>query len=195
MQVIDVMSTTVYTACERTPVMSAFRTLADHRVSSLPVVDDHGAVVGIVTEQDLLRRSVEPPRAAEARGTAHRALPELVGEVMTWAPVTVSPETDVAEVIRTFSATAWKSLPVVRHGRLVGMVSRSDVVRAFARPDAAVRRDVQLALGGAGLDRVRVDVRGGVVELSGPATEGELDRAAALTRAVVGVRAVHAMAA
>jgi CBS domain-containing protein len=193
MQVIDVMSTTVYTATERTPVVSAFRIMSAHHVSSLPVVDERGAVVGIVSEQDVLRRSVEPSssQTGAARGTM--PAPQRVGEVMTWDPHTVAPDTDLADVVRIFSMMGWKCLPVVRHGQLVGVVSRSDVVQALGRPDDAVRRDVQLALEGAGLGNWRVAADAGCVVLTGDGAPRDRDRATVVARAVVGVRAVRVL--
>jgi len=91
-------------------------------------------------------------------------------------------------VSRTFSMMSWKSLPVVRHGRLVGVVSRSDVVRALSRPDAAVQRDVETVLTAAVRDSWQVDVDAGVVTFTGaPAASTAVE----LARSVVGVRAVR----
>jgi CBS domain-containing protein len=192
MQVIDVMTTTVYTATEHMPVMSAFRILAAHHVSSLPVIDERGGVVGIVSEQDVLRGCVEPPgfRSSELSGTTK---PQRVADVMTFSPHTVSPSADVADVVRIFSMMGWKSLPVVRHGQLVGMVSRSDVVQALGRADADVLRDVELALAGAGLGHWRASVSSGKAVLIADGQPGDADRAVAVTRAVVGVRAVRCL--
>lgn len=182
MKVIDIMTSPVLTATASTPVVDALRVLAERRVSGLPVVDAEGRLRGIVTEQDVLRRAVEPA------GGAGLDLPRTVGEVMTAQPHTVSPEADVADVSRTFSMMSWKSLPVVRHGRLVGVVSRSDVVRALSRPDAAVRRDVETVLDAAPQGIWQVDVEAGVVTLTGEAvTPTTLE----LARSVVGVRAVR----
>jgi CBS domain-containing protein len=180
-KVIDIMTSPVLTVTASTPVVEALRLLAGRRVSGLPVVDDEGRVRGIVTEQDLLRRAVEPAGHATE-------LAQAVGEVMTAAPHTVSPDTDVADVSHLFSMMSWKALPVVRHGRLIGMVSRSDVVRALSRPDAEVRRDVETVLAAAAERVWRVDVDAGVVTLTGvPVTPSALE----LARSVVGVRAVR----
>src|SRR4051794_34844958 len=133
MRVIDIMSTTVRTARTDHTVVEALRRMAEHGVSSLPVVDGRDAVVGIVSEQDLLRGAIA---SAPARGRVADPVaegPRTVAAAMTPAPHVVGELDDVADVARVFAVMGWKSLPVVRHGRLVGMVSRSDVVRAISR--------------------------------------------------------------
>jgi hypothetical protein len=97
MRVIDIMTATVRTARPTTSVMAALRTLAEARVSSLPVVDDEGALVGIVSEKDLLRRVIDPPASKLTPGQLRDTPPTQVQDVMTPDPHTVRPETDVAD--------------------------------------------------------------------------------------------------
>jgi CBS domain-containing protein len=189
MQVIDIMSTPVRTVRPTTPVMAALRVLADHRLSSLPVVDDAGALVGIVSEKDLLREAIEPPLSG--RRQLPDTAPTRVAQVMTPKPHTVRPDADVADAARVFSMMSWKALPVVRDGGLVGVISRSDVVRALSRDDLAVQRDVVRRCGSAGHGDWRVQVTDGVAEVSGPRGPEELAEATRLARSVVGVRRVR----
>jgi CBS domain-containing protein len=189
MQVIDIMSTPVRTVRPTTPVVAALRVLADHRLSSLPVVDDAGALVGIVSEKDLLREAIEPPLSGPRR--LPDTAPTRVGQVMTPAPHTVRPDADVADVARVFTMMSWKALPVVTAGGLVGVISRSDVVRALSRDDEAVRRDVVRLCSNAGHRDWRVDVTDGVAEVRGPRGAEEIAEATRLVRSVVGVRRVR----
>ena len=187
MQVIDIMSTRVHTVRPATPVMAALRVLAQHRVSSLPVVGDDGGLVGIVSERDLLRRAIDAPGDGEH---ARADLPTDVAEVMTPGPHTVLPDTDLADVAHVFSMMSWKAMPVVRDGRLVGIISRSDIVRALTRADAAVLRDLEHLCRTSGHPDWRVSVADGVAEVDGPVDAHERAEAARLARSVVGVRRV-----
>ena len=146
----------------------------------------------MVSEADVLRTALEPDPRAHLRPAGHGAdLPRTVAEVMTPHPHTAREETDVAELARTFSQQSWKSLPVVRDGRLVGVVSRSDVVRALTRPDEEIRHDVSRAFARDGLPGWRATVAGGVVEISGATTPRDRDLSTSLAAAVTGVRRVE----
>jgi CBS-domain-containing membrane protein len=195
MQVIDIMTATVRTARTSTPIDTALKVLAEHRVSSLPVVDDDGAVVGIVSERDLLRRAIDrtssrrhPGQPTDQPGVEP---PTRVGEVMTPSPHTVTPDSDVADAAHVFSMMSWKAMPVVRDRRLVGVISRSDIVRALTRDDSAIRRDLEHLCVTAGYPGWRVHVSDGVVEIAGARDAQERDEATRLARSVVGVRRVR----
>jgi CBS domain-containing protein len=191
MQVIDIMTSPARTARPSTSVVAALRMLADHRLSSLPVVNDDGAVVGIVSERDLLNRAIDAPSAAHRWGGARRGdLPAEVREVMTPDPHTVRPDADVAHVAHVFSMMSWKAIPVVRDGRLVGVISRSDIVRALSRDDGAMCTDLERLCSTAGHAGWRVRVSGGVAEVAGPRDAQERAEATRLARSVVGVRRV-----
>jgi CBS domain-containing protein len=106
---------------------------------------------------------------------------------MTRHVVAVSPDDDVVPAVEAMTSTTVKSLPVVdRAGRVVGMLSRSDVVRLMAGSDADLRRDIDTALLGVGLGDWYVDVADGAVDLTGPAEAAPPARdLARLTAAVV----------
>jgi CBS domain-containing protein len=128
----EVMTADPITVTPDTSISSALWQLSRLRVTSLPVVDELERLCGIVSEVDLIRDAVATdPRAHERPVEVQPVVPaRTVGDVYTRAPVTVRPEDDVASALDLMSAKGFKSLPVVddQH-RVVGMVSRSDVVR------------------------------------------------------------------
>lgn len=131
MKARDVMSSPVITLRPDTPVMAASALLASHGFTAAPVVDERRRVIGIVTEADLVRDQIPPegwpPEAVRDRsGTP-------VGEVMTGSPTSMSPESDVAELVSVMLGTRIRSVPIVDDGDLVGIVSRRDVLRVVAR--------------------------------------------------------------
>ena len=188
----EIMTSPAHSVREDVLTQMALTLLARAHLTSLPVVDADGALVGVVSEADVLRTALEPDPRAHLRPAGHGAdLPRTVAAVMTPHPHTVREETDVAELARTFSQQSWKSLPVVRDGRLVGVVSRSDVVRALTRPDEDIRHDVSRAFARDGLPGWQATVTGGVVQISGATTPRERNLSASLAAAVTGVRRVE----
>jgi CBS-domain-containing membrane protein len=163
-----------------TPVKTALRLLAEHEISAMPVLDRHGRLRGVVSEADLIRDLVSPdPRTHELAGPEEPLdRPRVVNDVMSAHAVTVHPETDLALAVELITSTTVKSLPVLDHDeRVVGMLSRSDVVRVLARADDDLARDVDTRLASVGLDDWVADVTDGSVSLTGP--EGSPDRAMA----------------
>jgi CBS domain-containing protein len=158
MQVKEIMTTDVVTAHPDTPYKALLERLLDCQVSGVPVVDDEGALVGIVTEADLLARTAfdgERPRAlaivADAvSGRQHhwvtKALAWTASDVMTRSVVTCSPQTDVRAAARELLDHDLTRLPVVRDGRVVGILSRRDVLRTLVRADADIAADVDRVL-------------------------------------------------
>ena len=179
MLVRELMSKDPVTVTPATPVKTALTLLAEHAITSMPVLE-HGQVCGVVSEADLIRdRVTVDSRAHELRVDPHRpARPDVVGEVMTRHAVTAHPEDDVADVVELLTSTTIKSMPVVDHdGSLVGMLSRSSVVQVLARADEDLAKDVDAALTWVGLGAWIADVTDGVVVLSGP--DGSTDGAVA----------------
>jgi len=111
----DVMTTKVITVTEHSTKQQAARLLAQHRISGLPVVNADNVVVGVVTEYDVI--SIEG---------------QTVGEIMTRGVISVTPDTDLEEVGQLLVHERIKRLPVLDQGRLVGIVSRADLVREVA---------------------------------------------------------------
>lgn len=178
MQVIDVMTTRVHAVRPETSLKEAARTMARHGLSGLPVVEGQARVVGVVSEADLLVREAERGEARPGLSILRPELwpedrsPERVGEVMSTPALTTRPDVPLTEVARLMVRLGVKRLPVVDEaGRLVGIVSRGDVVAAFSRPDELIedqiREDVVRRHMGLDPGRLAVEVDEGVVSLGG----------------------------
>ena len=178
-RVQDVMTRDVACAHEDTPYKELVKLLASRRVSALPVVDKRGRVLGIVSEADLLRKQEQPARPVVRRLSARRRWRErakaeatVAAELMTRPAVTVDPLATVTEAARRMHRAGVKRLPVVDVvGRLVGIVSRVDLLASFLRPDEELRREIveDVIFGDLFMapDRFGVDVHDGVVTLQG----------------------------
>src|SRR5580765_3776523 len=146
MRVQDVMTKTVHTVTPETPLKRVAAVLAALGISGLPVLDADGAVVGIVSEADILyKERLEPPARGRlrtllgpAQADAEKAKLEArtAGEAMTSPALTIGPRRPVAEAAGRMLDEHVNRLPVVDDaGRLLGIVTRADLVRAFVRTD------------------------------------------------------------
>ena len=162
----DIMTTAVVTVRPDTPYQAVAAMLREHRVSGFPVTRD-GKVAGVVTETDLLAL------AAGRHHRGHRAAEQATaGDLMSHPPVTISPDDLVKTAARLMHKHRLQRLPVVdRDGRLAGIVSRSDVLSVFRRPDEEIRREVTQDVIADGFftdpDRFTVTVHDGIVTLEG----------------------------
>jgi CBS domain-containing protein len=143
----DVMTAEVVAVRRETTFKEMAAVLRRHRVSALPVVDDAGRVIGVVSEADLLAKEAlaDPGVMAEVldRKDLRKAEGLTAGDLMTHPPVTASPEDPVEQAARMMHFMRVKRLPVVNSGgQLVGIVSRSDVLAVFDRPDEDIRKDI-----------------------------------------------------
>ncbi|MFF7721497.1 CBS domain-containing protein [Streptomyces luteogriseus] len=175
------------------------RTVEGQRISALPVVDTRKRVVGVVSEADLLRkeefRDSAPGRGPRARPPEglEKAQAVTAADLMTSPPVTVYPDATVARAARLMARRKVKRLPVVDDdGVLRGIVSRSDLLRVFLRPDhdiaRAIRHEVLAGRLPDGIDSVRVEVNEGVVTLTGSMPDTSVvPLAVRLVRSVEGV--------
>lgn len=193
MLVREIMTTPALTVGADQRPREALRLMASAHVTALPVLDGSGDLSGMLSEADLLRPALGADSRAHLRPSAHDgvALPRRVEELMSTPAHTVTEETDVADLAVTLDATGWKSMPVVREGALVGMVSRSDIVRALWRTDAEIREDVAARLRDFALTGLRPAVEDGVVLITGTSTPYERQVAAAVASGVRGVRRVQ----
>ncbi len=138
MRVAEIMTKDVVTATPATTFKDACDLLVAHGVSALPVVDDVGRVIGILSEADLV------PRIAAER---HPHTGATVADVMRTAVVTTRADADVATAARLMVSARVKRLPVVDDARvLAGIVSRHDLLGAYLRPDTVIGGDVAAAL-------------------------------------------------
>ena len=168
-RVKDIMTTDVVVVEPDTPYRRLAGLLRAHRISSLPVVDDNGVVVGVVSETDLLAEET-PGVRPRRKHTSNATL--TAGDLMTRPVVTTSPDDLVSNVARLMSSHKLRRLPVVdTRGRLVGIVSRSDVLSVFSRPDNEIRREITQDVIADGFftdpDRLTVTVKDGIVTLAG----------------------------
>lgn len=174
MHVRDAMTTGVATVTPQTPLKEVARILIDRRISGVPVVDAEGTVLGIVSEGDFLLK--------EARGTTdHRrlwsrlrnrehdaeiALATTAGDLMTTPAITIDAGQSLHAAAALMASRTVNRLPVVDGGKLVGILTRADVVRAFVRSDDDLAREAWETIHA--VDGLRVaEVRDGVVTLEG----------------------------
>ena len=192
MLVREIMTSPAYSVLEGASLEEALNLMATSRVTGLPVVDGARHVVGIISEADLLKADLEPDPRAHARPSPQATASSLatVGQVMTPHPHTVREDSDVAELAHTFASTHWKSVPVVRGDVLLGVVSRSDVIRAMARTDQEIAAEISRTFAETGLRAWHVDVAEGVASITGSASERERGAAISIAQSVKGVRHV-----
>jgi CBS domain-containing protein len=197
----DMMTTPVVTVGPPTPFKEIVARLAEHRVSAVPVVDDDGLVLGVVSEADLLLKEEHPDPDADLpliwtkrrRAEHDKAAAAVARDLLTVAVVAIAPDATVAEAARRMHTAQVKRLPVVdNRGRLVGIISRSDLLKVFNRPDQAIRREIidEVIVGEFLMDpdRFFIQVHQGVAVL-----EGRVERRSLLPlliRAVHGVEGV-----
>ncbi|MCL8025156.1 CBS domain-containing protein [Nocardioides bruguierae] len=203
MLVHEVMTSRPISIGPRTRVKSAMRLLATNRLTSLPVVSAEGRLVGIVSEADLLRDALTPDARARLWPTHTPASswdaqvddrPAYVEEVMNTHVLTVHPSTDLAVAVELLTTTGAKSMPVLdAHDRVVGIISRSDVVRVLARSDADLERDLDAELLQLGHPDWLVEVHEGVALVEGPMGPGERALAELAGHDVPGVTEVHVL--
>jgi CBS-domain-containing membrane protein len=195
-RVDEVMTREVVRVTAETGYQQIADLLVMHRVSAVPVVDGDGRVLGVVSEADLLPKLTHPDPvephplvSRRRRDTLRKAGGDTAAQLMTSPATVVAAEVTVAEAARLMDTARVKRLPVVdADGRLVGIVSRRDLVRLYSRPDEAIRGDVvDLITNGLWIDPqiVDVEVSAGVVTLS-----GLVDRA---STAHILVHAAHAV--
>ena len=144
MRAIDVMVRDVVTVYPDTDVAEAIKLLAEHDVSALPVVDPAGNLVGVLSEADLIHRveiRTEKRRpwwqeavtgASTLAADFAKSHGKKVGEVMTSGVISVSEDTPLSEIATLFEHKGIKRVPVVKDGKLVGIVSRSNLIQALA---------------------------------------------------------------
>lgn len=195
MKAREIMSCPVVTAPVDLPVREAVALLAEHHITSLPVVDDDGQVIGMVSEVDLLRSRLPHDPRAHLRRLDDRADPAgTVGEVMTDEAICLSADADAADVAQVLVDNRVRAVPILRGGDLIGIVSRRDLLRTLLRDDTAVFADVRerLAAFAGTPDRWQVGVEQGVVSVRGHFTDDrEKDAVQRLAVTVPGVVRVH----
>ena len=217
MNVKDIMSSPALSVGSDSPITQAIELMLTKHISGLPVLDTEGRLVGVVTEGDFLRRAetgtqrrrprwleflIGPGRLADEYTRSHG---RKVGDIMTPDPVTVTEQAPLDEVVRAMEKHRIKRLPVVRGDKLVGIVSRANLLHALAgaagdikqvtASDQAIREQLLAELARqswAPAALINVIVKDAAVELWGTITD-ERERQAIIVAAenVPGVKAVH----
>jgi CBS domain-containing protein len=180
MNAADVMSSPAVAVSPATAVRAASAMLGDHGFSALPVVDDEGRLVGIVSGADLLLAGMSPE-------TVNSPVSRVMRRSVISAPSTASP----SELTSIMLSQRLRCLPIVAEGQvLVGVVSRSDLLRILTPADAVLAARVETALRAySGSPRWTVSVLNGEVNVSGPfSDQAERKVVEALVRTVPGVR-------
>lgn len=205
-QVGQVMTRDVVSVTPETPIKDVATLLVERGISGLPVCGADGAVVGVLSEADLLVKQGGPQRSSgglfswlvdtAAAPDVAKLRAHTAGEAMTSPAITVDAATPVAEAARTMVELGVNRLPVVDDGKLAGIVTRADLVRLFTRRDEEIAQEIREDVAGRMLwidaNRLEVEVERGEVLLRGQLdTELEaelLERRIPLVPGVVGVR-------
>ncbi len=193
--VSDVMTHTAIAIGREASYKEIVELLHEWKVSAVPVLEGEGRVVGVVSEADLLPKEEfrrEEPRLPEQLDEASKAGGVLAEDLMSAPAITIHPDATTAEAARIMAHQHVKRLPVVnRLGMLEGVVSRSDLLKVFLRPDEELAEEIRqavladLAPGTASLD---FSVQDGVVTLRDPVPErAPVPLLARAIRAVEGV--------
>jgi CBS-domain-containing membrane protein len=216
MRAHQIMTHSVATVAPEATILEAANIMLQRHVSGLPVVDAAGKLVGVVSEGDFIRRSEIGTQRKRGRwlkfllGTSAAATDYVrengrkVSEVMTSDPITIAEDTALEEIVKTMETNHVKRLPVMKDGKLVGIVSRANLLQAVAglardvpdptADDDHIRRRIIAAIekndwSPFGLN---VIVRDGIVHLSGVITdEGSRQASVVAAQNVSGVRKVH----
>ena len=180
--VADVMSKVVITATPETPFKAIVRLLEDNRIGAMPVITPDARVVGIVSESDLLLKESGPDESGLAlfgrrqrRTERDKAEAVIARDLMTAPAVTIGSRASLPEAARVMQSNRVKHLPVVDSERLVGIVSRGDLLKVFLRSDSEIRAEIigDLMERTLWMDPARVKVR---VESGNVGFDGVLDR-------------------
>ncbi|MDR7418655.1 MAG: CBS domain-containing protein [Armatimonadota bacterium] len=180
----DIMTSPVITARPETTIRDLAALMTTHHISGVPIVTAEHELVGIVTEGDLLYKEVvprphEPPAVVrrlplrsvlEAHDQARKAEGTRAYEIMTSPVLTVSEMATVHEIAHVMVKHKINRVVVLRANRVVGIVSRADILKAFRRPDAELAEAIRHSLAHdlwIDLSRVTVEVKDGVVFLDG----------------------------
>ncbi len=214
MRAHQIMTRSVVTVAPDATILEAANTMLKHHVSGLPVVDATGKLVGIVSEGDFIRRGEIGTQKKRSRWLTFlmgadatqyvREHGRKVSEVMTHEPLTIAEDATLEEIVNAMEANGIKRMPVLRDGKLVGIVSRANLLHAVASlareiPDPTADDDHIRSRIIRAIEKhdwspfgLSVIVRDGIVHLSGVITDEESRKAAIVaTENVAGVRKVH----
>jgi CBS-domain-containing membrane protein len=198
----DIMTSPVFSVSPDTPLQRVAWLLTEYHISGVPVVDRKDQLRGVVSEADLLPKEAGlsaffkptfliPGFSNEARVQIRKFQGRTAGELMTPDPITANENTPVKELASTMIEHNINRIPIVRSGRLVGIVSRNDVLKVFKRSDETLENVVQDRIREdlwIDLDKLQIAVQDGVVRISGSvAVRSEIGLIESYVREIDGV--------
>jgi CBS domain-containing protein len=206
------MTEQVLTIGPEAPIKDVAKILVENRISGLPVCDISGRVLGVISEGDILYKEHDPregsvggPLAWIVDGTTRytgyvKAAALTAGKAMTAPAITIPPYESVSEAARIMCERHVNRLPVVRDERLVGIVTRADLVRAFTRGDEEIEREIRedVIERTMWIDTGKIEVvvqRGHVLLTGGLQTRSDVELLGRLVGRVPGVVAVESRVA
>jgi CBS domain-containing protein len=206
MKIDELMTRDVLTVTPETSLKEVAALLAERRISGLPVCDETGAVVGVISEADILRKEqgLTPHHGRllgwltdEPNGDGPQAQASTAGAVMTTPALTIRRTASASEAARRMVERQVNRLPVVEQGKLVGIVTRADLVRAFTRSDEEIEQEIRTDVLFQTLwvepDRLELTVENGAVRVAGTVdTRSAAELVEAFVRRVPGVVSVEA---
>jgi CBS domain-containing protein len=193
-RVREILTEDVVSVTPATSLRSVAELLVRHRISGVPVVDDRGRVVGVVSEADIVSKETGPHGGRESLA---KLAARTAAEAMTAPAITVDSECRVADAARLMSGRGVNRLPVVdKAGTLAGIVTRADLVRAFVRSDVEIERELRedVVLRTLWIDPAEmwISVTDGEVRLSGKVdTKADAELLEYFASRVPGVVSVH----
>jgi len=151
MKVRDAMTSEVKTVGPEASLKDVAAILSEHRISGLPVVDDDRRVLGVITKADIIVKELaEAPTVLrrllhhrEATAVATKIEAQTVGQAMSAPPITIAPAILLCDAADLMLEHGVHRLPVVEDDRLIGILTRFDLVQAFARGDDAIEQDIR----------------------------------------------------
>jgi len=203
MKVEDLMTREVRTVGPDASLKDVAALLAEHRIGGVPVVDEARKPLGVITKADIvLKELADPPTTKRGLfgrkkddGAEAKVAARTAGEAMTAPAVTISPTMPVASAAAWMVESGINRLPVVQRDAIVGIITRHDLVRVFARPDAEIEQEIRndALAGTAWPESIEVMVKDGAVTMRGQADSiGEAEMLPLQVRHVLGVVAVDA---
>jgi CBS domain-containing protein len=196
MKASEIMTTPVLTVRADASVRDAAALLAEHAITSIPVVDEDGKIVGILSEVDVIRdRLPHDPRSHLRRDQLPTHDPaQRVRDVMSTTVICLGANADTADIAALMLNNNVRAVPIVDGMALLGIVSRRDLLRTLVRPDAAIREEILQRIGDYTGETApwQVTVDEGSATIKGPFNDGaRKEIVIVLARAVPGVLRVH----
>jgi CBS domain-containing protein len=180
MRARELMSTPVITVRPEATLKEVAAQMATHRVSGVPVVDESGGLVGVIAESDILAKLEYGQKGrglvglldalTHAVGADRKSQAHIAADLMTTHVITAGPEASVRELVHLMAYHHVNRIPIVESSRVIGIITRADILRMMARPDTAITEDARWRL----LHDLWVDTtplnittHGGIVTVSG----------------------------